>query len=66
MTFSPEELYGTSGMKCVPLDSEKQVMVLADVTTKDFLLPGDTIGQPLQDDKESGSWINFVLPIPIA
>ena len=53
-------------MECVPLGTEKEVMVKADVTTKNFLLPGDTIGQPVQDDKESGSWINFVLPIPIA
>ena len=65
-TFSPEELYDASGMECLPLATEKQVMVLADVTTKDFLLPGDTIGQTVQDDKESGSWINFVLSIPIA
>ena len=53
-------------MECLPLGTEKQVMVLADVTTKDFLLPGDKIGQPVLDDKESGSWIDFILSILIA
>ena len=52
--FRPEELYDTSGMEHVPLGTKKEVMVLADLATNVLSCPGDAIGQPLKDDKESG------------
>ena len=48
-TFSPEALYDASAMDCAPLGAEKEVMVLADVTTMELSWPGDANG-----DKESG------------
>ena len=60
-SFSPAALYNAPSMECVPLGTQKEVMVPEDGST----WPGDTNGQLLQGNRESGWGIDLFVPIII-